>query len=117
MNPFEAYAGKAKSIVERPAALIGVIKTRREARLAYNELVGRIRSCRRRSVLEQCLAEAEPQILQVHAEMPFFWHGDGEEFVGLEREIEAAFETVEAAQYFERSRALPGCEAGRLPGQ
>lgn len=121
-NFFGYYADIAQSIVGRSTPLIGVIKTRREARLAYDDLAAAIQTCRTRLALEECLAGAEATILQFHAELPFFWEGDGEEFAGLEREIEIAFETVEAAQFFDSkhfngSRAQPGCEAGRLPGQ
>lgn len=131
MNPFEAYAGKARTIVERPAALIGSIKTRAEARIVYDEMVARITAFRCRAELTAYLAQSEARILQFHAELPFLWEGDGEDFLGLEREIESAFETVEAAEYFQRGcfrdgrggavfskiRAMPRCEAGRLPGQ
>lgn len=115
MNPFEAYSKKALS--NAPARLLGPTKTRAEATQIYTGLVGELRACRDLAALRTLLAASEPTILQIHAELEFLWFGDGQDFLGLNREIEDAFEAVEAAQYFKRFRNDPKCEAGRLPGQ
>jgi hypothetical protein len=120
---FEAYAKKALS--PAPAKLIGITKTRAEARAVYVALVGELLACRTLNQLQDVLAARRLEILQIQAEMEFLWFGDGHDFLGLEREIETAFETVEAASYFRR----PGSnlqfqahkngsegEAGRVPG-
>lgn len=117
MDPFAAYAKKALS--PAPTKLIGVTKTRAEARAIYVELVGKLQAVRSLPALHNCLAENRMSILQIQAELEFLWFGDGADFPGLEREIEQAFETVEAAQFFMKfPTAHSGrvCEAGRLPG-
>lgn len=112
MNPFEAYAKKALTTV--PDRLIGPVKTRAEVRAIYSEIVADLRACRNAAVLSATLADRHAVITQIRAEMPFLWEGDGD-FLGLEREIEMAFETVEAAEYFNRIRVEPECERGRIP--
>lgn len=116
-DPFIQYAKKALS--SAPAKLIGITKTRAEARAVYTALVGELHAARSLRELEAVLQTRKLEILQIQAEMEFLWFGDGHDFLGLEREIEIAFETVEAATYFRNSRpVIDGrvCEAGRLPG-
>lgn len=115
MNPFEAYSKKALS--NAPARLLGPTKTRAAAMQVYTGLVGELRACRDLASLRALLDVSEPIIFQFHAELEFLWFGDGEDFLGLEREIEIAFETVEASQYFQKFRSDPKCEAGRVPSQ
>ena len=120
MNPFENYSKRANMIARNhPTPLIGPIKTRRAALARYNEIAAELRSCRDRCVLQTYLTEITADLLQFHAELDFLWHGDGNDFLGLEREIESAFETVEAAQYFRKfdSFRRTESEAWRSPGQ
>lgn len=116
-DPFLAYSKKALSPV--PAKLIGVTKTRAEAKADYSRIVTDLRRCRTLEALRECLDKNHLVILQMQAELEFLWFGDGHDFTGLEREIEIAFETVEASQFFNKFQpaAQVESEAGRLPGQ
>ena len=113
MNPFLDYSKKALTRV--PARLIGPTKTRREAIVKYHEIVGELQACRDVTVVQAVLGANAAHITQFHAELEFLWAGDGDDFLGLEREIENAFETAEAASFF-KFRANPEGEAGRSPG-
>lgn len=87
MNPFEAYARKATS--QRPAALVGPVKTRAELRLAYDERVKSLAACKTVDEVDVWEAREAPFIAQLRAEHEFFWTGKAD-FLGLEREIERA---------------------------
>lgn len=116
MNAFTVYAGKAKTIVEQPKPLVGKHKTRAEAKAAYAEIVVELRQFSSRVELEAYLGSISADILQFHAELDFLWEGDGEDFLGLEREIERAFETVEAAQFFKLHQLRPTTSSGARSG-
>lgn len=75
---------------ERPAPLTGPIKTRAEARVKYSEIVADLRTVTDDSELEGFLMDMQIEIGQFEAELPFFWEGDGDDFIGLEQEIERA---------------------------
>lgn len=115
MNHFEAYSKKATTIASRhPTPLIGPIKTRREAMAVYPQLVAGMKDQPSPAALQAYLDTIEPQLLQFHAELDFFWIGDGADFRGLDREIEDAFEAAEAAQFFKFRASESG--AGRIAG-
>lgn len=75
---------------ERPAPLTGPIRTRAEARVKYGEIVDDLRTVTDDVELEGFLMDMQIEIAQFEAELPFFWEGDGQDFVGLEQEIEWA---------------------------
>lgn len=105
MNHFEAYSRRAGTIARHhPAPLIGPVKTRREAMQIYTELVTGLAGHASLAGLQAYLGNNESRFVQFHAELDFLWSGDGADFRGLEREIEDAFEAVEAAQYFNKFR-------------
>lgn len=113
-DPFTQYSKKALSAA--PKRLIGVTKTRAEIRAVYTAIVAEMMACQTLAALRDVQANRRLEILQIQAEMPALWFGDGYDFLGLEREIESAFEAVEAAQFFTRLRAQPAGESGRSPG-
>lgn len=95
MNAFADYAKKAQSIVDQPQKLIGAMKTRGEARERYTEIVGSLKACASRAELDRYLDSIGTDIRQFHAELEFLWKGDGDEFAGLQREIERAHVRVD----------------------
>ncbi len=74
----------------RPAPLTGPIRTRAEARVKYSEIVADIRTVTDEIELEGFLMDMQIEIAQFEAELPFLWEGDGQDFPGLEQEIEWA---------------------------
>lgn len=122
MNPYENYARKASTIAKRhPAPLIGVTKTRREAMVVYSQIVAELAACGDQDQLDCYLASAQAQLVQFQAELPFLWKGDGEDFLGIEREIEATRDRVSIgadADFLSDHKfgSDPDCEARRLPG-
>lgn len=107
-DPFAAYASKAQTIVNQPAKLIGVHKTRGEARQRYETLVADLRACLTKDALEEELEIRRAEIAQFHAELDFYWEGDGD-FLGLSKEIALAQARVDAGLDFPRW----GVEANR----
>lgn len=89
MNPFEAYAAKAHTIVNQPPKLIGINKTRGEARQRYDAIVKELRSFQTKESLAEYLEILRPETAQFHAELEFYWEGDGD-FLGLRKEIALA---------------------------
>ncbi len=75
---------------ERPAPLTGPIRTRAEARVKYSEIVADLRTVTDEIELEGFLMDMQIEIAQFETELPFLWDGDGQDFPGLEQEIEWA---------------------------
>lgn len=101
MNPFEAYAKQANTIVNQPAKLVGPLATRSEARVRYDEIVAGLRSCLSIAGVEEELEIRRAEIAQFHAELPFYWEGEGD-FPGLRKEIALAQARVDAGLDFPR---------------
>lgn len=74
----------------RPAPLTGPIRTRAEARIKYSEIVDDLRTVTDDIELEGFLMDMQVEIAQFEDELPFLWEGDGQDFPGLEQEIEWA---------------------------
>jgi hypothetical protein len=74
----------------RPAPLTGPIKTRAEARVAYDAIVSDLRTVCDDIELEGFLLDMQIHIQQFEQELDFLWNGDGQDFHGLEKEIERA---------------------------
>jgi hypothetical protein len=98
-DPFAAYAAKALS--QAPAALLGPIKRRGEARERYSEIVADIHGCDSAAALETWLAANRALVAQFAAELEFLWLGDGD-FRGLKYEIEWAGARFDAGLDFPR---------------
>lgn len=80
----------AEQPYERPAPLTGPIRTRAEARVKYSEIVADLRTVTDDIELEGFLMDMQIEIAQFEEELPFLWEGDGQDFPGLEQEIEWA---------------------------
>ena len=74
----------------RPAKLQGPIATRAAAREVYAGIVADMRTITDPIELEGFLMDMGLEIKQIEDELPFLWSGDGEDFIGLENEIERA---------------------------
>lgn len=109
MNPFEAYAAKAQTIVNQPARLLGVNKTRADARQRVSEIVTELRAFHTPASLQEYLEILKPEIAQFKAELDFYWEGEGD-FLGLRKEIALAEARVDAGLDF------PRWEVGADPG-
>ena len=81
---------------ERPAPLTGPIKTRANARTVYAEIVSELRACEDRETLEIYLMTVSEPLQQFEEELPFLWEGDGDDFHGLQGEIQKAWRRVSA---------------------
>ena len=92
-DPFATYGAKATS--QAPAALVGPVKTRSLIRDRYALAVAELAGVATQQALEVCLEAHVSTITQIHAEMEFLWTGDGNEFLGLEKEIERATARVD----------------------
>lgn len=75
-----------------PPRLTGKIKTRAEARQIYAGIVDELEACDDKETLEIYLMTIGEEIIQFREELDFLWTGDGADFVGLDREIKAAFD-------------------------
>ena len=75
---------------ERPAPLTGPIRTRAEARTKYSDIVSDLRTVTDEIELEGFLMDMQIEIHQFENELEFLWSGDGQDFPGLEQEIEWA---------------------------
>jgi hypothetical protein len=91
---FSAYAKAAHSRVNSPARLVGVIKTRAEARERYVEIVADMTACETPAELAAYLDSVNAEIVQFQAEMEFLWAGEND-FLGLQKEIERAHARVD----------------------
>lgn len=100
-DPFAAYAAKANTIVNQPSKLIGVNKTRGEARLRYDTIVSELRAFQTKASLEEYLEIAKSEIAQFRAELDFYWEGGGD-FLGLRKEIALAQARVDAGLDYPR---------------
>lgn len=80
----------------RAPPLQGLIKTRAEIRTKCGEFVRDLHGCSDADMLDVVLADNVPLINQVQEECEFFWNGDGADFLGLEKEIAAARERINA---------------------
>lgn len=85
MNPFDDY-GRRVTTTATPR-LVGVLKTRTEAKQRYIEMTADLAALQSRADLTVYLDNIRHEIIQFEAELPFFWEGDGD-FAGLQREIE-----------------------------
>jgi hypothetical protein len=88
-DPFADY-GIAVTKPERAPALTGPIKTRAAARAEYAGIVAELHGCEDQDTLDLYLMTIGEQLLQFESEIDFLWSGDGADFLGLHREIEAA---------------------------
>ena len=82
----------------RPEPLTGPIRTRAEARLKYGSIVDDLRTVTDEFELEGFLLDMRVELIQFENELPFLWEGDGQDFPGLENEIERARARVSRAQ-------------------
>jgi hypothetical protein len=78
----------------RSPPLQGPIKTRAEIRRACGALVSDLHGCGDQDMLDIVLLDNHALIEQVRDECEFFWKGDGADFLGLEKEIEAARQRI-----------------------
>jgi len=101
MNPFEAYAAKAQTMVTQPARLLGPSSTRSAARARYDEIVKELRTFQTKDSLAEYLEILKPETAQFRAELPFYWEGEGD-FLGLRKEIALAQARVDAGLDFLR---------------
>lgn len=99
-DPFAAYGVKATR--QAPAPLVGPAKTRSLLRDRYDLAATELRAVTTPEALEACLEAHGSTIRQVAAEMEFLWNGDGNDFLGLEKEIEHARARVDAGLDFPR---------------
>lgn len=99
-DPFAAYGAKATS--QAKPALVGPVKLRADLRERYGMVVAELAACETIEALESCLEAHSTTILQIHSEMEFLWRGDGNDFAGLEKEIERATARVDAGLDFPR---------------
>ena len=83
---------------ERPAPLTGPIKTRAEARTKYSAIVEDLRTVTDEHELDGFLMDMKIELFQFESELPFLWEGDGQDFPGLEKEIEWARARVSRLQ-------------------
>lgn len=90
-DPFADYGKRATTTV--PDRLVGVSKTRSAARLRYSEIIAELGACDDEDMLSAYLDSIAPDIAQFKAEIQFFWDGE-DDFLGLDREIQAAQERV-----------------------
>lgn len=96
---FADYGKRATSAV--PPPLTGVNKTRAQARVRYSEIVADLARFESASALEAYLHEHRSEIAQFAAALEHLWRG-GEDFLGLEREIERARARVDPRVDFPR---------------
>ncbi len=75
---------------QAPPPLQGPIKTRAALKTACAAVVSDLHGCADADMLNDALREHKAVIDQTEAEHEFFWKGDGQDFNGLEREIELA---------------------------
>ena len=87
-NPFADYGKQATS--QRAAPLVGPIKTRAASRERYVEIVQELHRFSNIEDLEIYLLQHRQEIAQFRAELGLYWHGDGNDFPGLRKEIERA---------------------------
>jgi hypothetical protein len=82
---------KAHEPYQRPAPLEGGIKRRADARRIYGEIVTEMSGIEDKDTLEIFLITVAEPLIQFEAELPFFWDGDGQDFIGLDQEIKRAW--------------------------
>ena len=81
---------------KRPEPLTGPMRTRAEARAVYGEVVEELNACGDQETLEVFLMTASEPLIQFENELPFYWEGDGQDFLGLAEEIRRAWLRVTA---------------------
>lgn len=86
-DPFAMYGHKATTTAQ--PRLVGIIKTRAEAKARYTEIVAALQQPVTKPALQSLLHDLRREMIQFQTELPFLWSGDGD-FAGLQREIEAA---------------------------
>jgi hypothetical protein len=73
-----------------PPKLTGPIPTRGEARKVYGNIVAELNACADMDTLDIYLMTIGEELIQFRDELDWLWQGDGEDFYGLEREIDNA---------------------------
>lgn len=91
-DPYASYGHRATSTAV--PRLVGVNKTRAQAKERYTEIVAQLHVAATPAKLEQLLAALRPELLQFQSELEFLWEGEGD-FTGLRKEIEAAHVRVD----------------------
>lgn len=81
---------QAQPTRQAPPPLKGPIKTRSELRTACANFTRDLHGCGDQDMLDTVLRDNKALIDQVQEEHEFFWNGDGADFLGLAKEIEAA---------------------------
>lgn len=89
-TPQPEHDGAIENGSAKKPKLTGPIKTRAEIRTACGEFTRELHACADQDMLDIVLADNAPLINQVRDECEFYWKGDGQDFNGLEREIELA---------------------------
>lgn len=98
---FAAYAQRANTITTQPAALLGPLRRRADARTRYAEIVAAMTASGSSEALEAYLASISKEVTQFAAELEFLWLGD-DVFRGLKKEIEWARARFDAGLDFPR---------------
>lgn len=92
-----AVANDAPAARQQPEKLKGFYKTRAAARTGYAEIVRELHACADADMLLAFLVAVQPQLEQFENELPSAWLGDGQDFIGLAKEIDNAKIRVELA--------------------
>lgn len=99
---------------ERPVPLKGPVKTRAEVREKYREVVMEMAGAADKDTLEIYLDTQQPFLQQLRDELPRLWDGDGSDFIGMDKEIQAAFKRIEeeAAEFDAGNQLVDMVRAG-----
>lgn len=108
-DPFADYGHRATSTAT--PRLVGVMRTRQEAKQRYTEIVACLHAADSQAALAAYLDSVRHEIVQFETELPFFWEGDGD-FAGLQQEIERA--TVRLDDGLDYPRTEPRAEDKEL---
>lgn len=87
MNPFDDYGRRSTSVAT--PRLVGVLKTRADAKRRYTEITAELAAQQSKADLTTYLDNIRHEVVQFQTELDFLWEGDGD-FAGLQREIERA---------------------------
>ena len=109
-DPFANYGKRATTT--QPDKLVGVMKTRAEARGRYPELVEGLHACTDRQLLNNYLFRIRAYTIQLRTELPQYWEGE-DDFLGFRKEIERAFVRIDAG--LDWPRYEPSNEEGSMP--
>jgi hypothetical protein len=81
---------------EKAAPLSGPIKTRADARRVYGEIVAKLASITDKAALDTYLLTVGEELIEYREQLPNYWLGDGADFHGLGKEIQRAWNRVNA---------------------